>query len=162
VLAQRGVPVRLEIVGDGPLRVELEALAAAEEVEARFVGAVDHDEVLACYRRAAVFALACVVASTGDRDGLPTAVLEAMASAVPTVTTAVNGLADVAVEGVTGLVVPERDPVALAAAIDRVLGDPSWAAELGRAGRTRVVERFSLAASTARLRALFDGTQDAA
>lgn len=157
LLVRRGVAVRLEVAGDGPLRGELEALAAAEGVDARFRGAVDHDEVLTAYRRAAVFALPCVIAATGDRDGLPTAVLEAMAAGVPVVSTAVNGLAEAVVHGRTGLTVPQRDPHALAAALERLLTDEPRAAELGRQARLHVLERFSLGASTARLRQLFAG-----
>lgn len=161
-LAASGLPVRLELVGDGPLRAELEALAEACGIEARFLGPLDHDDVLDRYRTATVFALPCVVASTGDRDGLPTAVLEAMASGLPVVATAVNGLAEAVVDGVTGFVVPERDPDALADAIARVVSDPALADRLGRAGRRRVVERFSLRASATRLRQLFPGEPRAA
>ena len=157
-LVRRRVPVHLEVVGDGPLRADLEALAAAEGVDARFRGAMDHDDVLSAYRRAAVFALPCVIASTGDRDGLPTSVLEAMAAGVPVVTTDVNGLAEAVVHERTGLTVPERDPLALAAALERLLKDEAVAADLGRQGRLHVLERFSLGASTARLRELFAGT----
>ncbi len=161
-LAASGSPVRLDVVGDGPLRAELVARARACGVDARFLGPLDHDDVLDHYATAAVFALPCVVASTGDRDGLPTAVLEAMASGLPVVATAVNGLAEAVVDGVTGFVVPERDPGALADAIDRVLCDPVLADRLGRAGRRRVVDRFSLRASATRLRQLFPGDGHAA
>ena len=162
VLHRRGVALRLEVVGDGPLRPALHDLARTEGVDARFCGALDHDDVLARYRRAAVFALPCVVAADGDRDGLPTAVLEAMAAGVPVVTTAVNGLAEAVIHGRTGLTVPERDPEALAGALALVLGDTDAAAAMGRRGRQRVLERFSQAASTARLRDLFAGTAVAA
>lgn len=154
-LGRRGRAVRLELVGDGPLRVELEALARAEGVDVRFLGALDHDDVLAAYGRASVFALPCVVASTGDRDGLPTSVLEAMASSLPVVTTGVNGLADAVLDGRTGLVVPERDPARLAGALEAVLDDPDLARRLGRAARDHVADRFSLDRNTARLRELF-------
>ena len=162
VLGRGGVGVRLDVVGDGPLRSALEALALAERVDVRFLGTLDHDEVLACYQDAAVFALPCVVAATGDRDGLPTAVLEAMASAVPVVSTAVNGLAEAVLPERTGLVVPERDPHALAEALSRLLGDPALAQRLGRAGRDHVAACFSLVSSTGRLRALFGGSGAAA
>lgn len=155
ILARRGTPVRLEVVGDGPLRAALRALAVQLGVDAEFPGAIDHDDVLARYGDAAVFALPCVVAASGDRDGLPTAVLEAMASGVPVVTTAVNGLREAVVDGITGLVVPERDPQSLADALARLLDDPGLGARLGRAGRRHVIERYSLAASTAHLRRLF-------
>lgn len=156
LLAKQGTPVRLDLVGDGPLLSELKGLAAAEGADVRFLGALDHDEVLACYRRAAVFSLPCVIASTGDRDGLPTAVLEAMASGVPAVTTGVNGLAEAVVDGETGLVVPERDPEALAEAIGRLIDDPGLALRLGARAREHVARTFALSDSAARLRTLFE------
>jgi glycosyltransferase involved in cell wall biosynthesis len=102
-----------------------------------------------------MFCLPCVIAATGDRDGLPTSVLEAMAVGVPVITTDVNGLADVVEHGKTGLVVPQRDPAGLAAAIERLLGDPELAADMAAAARERVEEGFSLERSAALLRSLF-------
>ncbi|MGH8984319.1 MAG: glycosyltransferase [Acidimicrobiia bacterium] len=154
-LASAGRAVHLEIVGDGPLRPELEALAADTGVEAVFTGPLPHEQVVERYRRAAVFALPCVVASTGDRDGLPTAVLEAMAVGVPVVTTAVNGLADLVTESETGLVVPPRQPAALAGALARLLDDPALGARLGQAGHALVTRQYTTARSVALLRSLF-------
>lgn len=154
-LTARGVPVRLEIAGDGPLRAELEATAARDGVDVRFHGALPHEDVLPLYLRAAAFCLPCVVASTGDRDGLPTSVLEAMALGLPVVTTDVAGLAEAVTDGETGLLVPERDPLALADALERVLTEPELAQRLSEQGRRRVEESFSLERSVARLRTLF-------
>jgi glycosyltransferase involved in cell wall biosynthesis len=96
-----------------------------------------------------------VVASTGDRDGLPTAVLEAMALGVPVVTTGVNGLAEAVLHEETGLLVPEHDAEALASALGRVLDDEALAERLADGARRHVEERFSLERSVAQLRALF-------
>jgi colanic acid/amylovoran biosynthesis glycosyltransferase len=153
--AQVAAPVSLHIAGDGPLRRELKALAAQLRVDARFHGALPQEEVLALYGRAAVFCLPCVVAASGDRDGLPTSVLEAMALGVPVIATAVSGLAEAVVHERTGLVVPERDPAALARAIERLLADPELAARLARQARAHVEEGFSTHRSVAALRALF-------
>jgi glycosyltransferase involved in cell wall biosynthesis len=155
LLAGRGVGVQLEIAGDGPLRRELEVMAAGSGAQVKFHGSLPHEAVLELYRRASVFCLPCVVASTGDRDGLPTSVLEAMALGVPVVTTDVNGLRELVVDGQTGLVVPERDPVALADALDRLLGDALLADRLAACGRQLVESRFSLNRSVAALRSLF-------
>jgi glycosyltransferase involved in cell wall biosynthesis len=155
ILAQRGVPVRLEVVGDGPLLNELRARAEETGLNAAFPGALPHEEVRALFKRASVFSLPCVVASTGDRDGLPTSVLEAMALGVPVVTTAVNGLAEAVIDGETGLIVPEHDPPALADALERVLEDPDLAARFAEEGRRHVESAFSLERSVALLRALF-------
>ena len=155
LLVDRGVDVHLDVVGDGPLRAELEAAAAAARVKATFAGVLSHEDVLDHYRRAAVFCLPCVVATTGDRDGLPTAVLEAMAVGVPVVTTAVNGLGEAVEHERSGLVVPEHDPAALAAALERVLRDLALAAQLATGARRRVEARFALPDAVARLGALF-------
>lgn len=154
-LHDQGIGVRLEVIGDGPLRPNLEQAAAAAGLDVAFRGALPHEEVLARVAGATVFCLPCVVAGTGDRDGLPTAVLEAMALGVPVVTTAVNGLADAVVDGDSGLTVPERDPAALAAALSRVLSDPALADRLGANGRRCVEERFALHRSVALLRRHF-------
>jgi glycosyltransferase involved in cell wall biosynthesis len=155
LLADRGARLRLEIVGEGPLRHALAETAARAGSPVRFRGALPQEEVLELYRRAAVFCLPCVVASTGDRDGLPTSVLEAMALGVPVVTTAVSGLRELVVDGHTGLVVPEHDPRALADAIGRLLADEPLATRLAAEGRLLVERRFSLERSVSSLRSLF-------
>jgi colanic acid/amylovoran biosynthesis glycosyltransferase len=147
--------VRLEVVGGGPLRGELRATAERLGVNARFLGPLPQEQVLGRYRRAAVYCLPCVVAGSGDRDGLPTSVLEAMALGVPVVTTAVSGLPEAVIDGETGLVVPQHDPAALAIAIERLLVDGELASRLAAQARRHVEESFALERSAARLRSLF-------
>ena len=155
LLAARGVRLRLELAGGGPLRDALEADAARRGVDAVFHGALPHESVLELYRRASVFSLPCVIAQSGDRDGLPTSVLEAMASGVPVVTTGVNGLEEAVIHERTGLLVPQRDPEALAAALERLLAEPELGARLAVAARQHVEAHFSLARSVRLLRTLF-------
>ncbi len=155
ILRAREVPVRLEIAGDGPLRAELAAAASAAGLGDVLRGALPHEQVRELFRRASVFCLPCVVASSGDRDGLPTSVLEAMALGVPVVTTDVNGLSETVIDGETGLSVPEHDPAALADALERVLGDPELATRLADQARAHVEQGFSLEQSVKVLRTLF-------
>lgn len=155
LLRERGVPVPLDVVGDGPLRRALEDVAARVGASVTFHGPVPHERVLELYRRAAGFCLPCVISSTGDRDGLPTSVLEAMGMGVPVVTTGVNGLAEVVADGQTGLVVPQRDPVALADALERLLTDRPLGDRLAARARDLVEARFSLQRSVSLLRCLF-------
>jgi colanic acid/amylovoran biosynthesis glycosyltransferase len=155
ILARRGVPLRLDVVGDGPLRPQLEAAAADNGVRAVFHGALPNEQVLGLYRHATVYCLPCVVASSGDRDGLPTSVLEAMALGLPVVATSLNGLAEAVVHERTGVVVPGHDPEALADALERLLGDPELCRDLARAARRHVEERFALERSVELLRSLF-------
>jgi colanic acid/amylovoran biosynthesis glycosyltransferase len=155
ILARRGVPVRLDIVGDGPLRAQLERASDTSGAPVRFWGELPQECVLDMYGRAAAFCLPCVVASTGDRDGLPTSVLEAMAVGVPVVTTAVNGLVDAVDNERTGLIVPERDPLALADALERLLATPELAARLATEARREVERHYSAEGSAALLRSMF-------
>ena len=155
ILAERGVPLRLELVGDGPLRGELESAAARHAVRASFLGALPNEQVLERYRRATVFCLPCIVAQSGDRDGLPTSVLEAMALGLPVVTTSLNGLAEAVIPEQTGLVVRGRDPESLADALERLLGDPALREWLALNARHHVEEHFALDRSVALLRSLF-------
>jgi glycosyltransferase involved in cell wall biosynthesis len=155
ILERRGAHVRLEIAGTGPLLGELESKAAGARLTAMFLGALPHEQVRALYERASVFCLPCVVASTGDRDGLPTSVLEAMALGVPVVTTGVNGLTETVIDGVTGLIVPEHDPPALADALARLLADTALASRLAEQGRRHVEQGFALERSVSILRSLF-------
>ena len=155
LLAAQGRAARLELVGDGPLRAELEAAANRAGVDVVFHGALPQEQVLPMYRRASVVCLPCVVTESGDRDGLPTSLLEAMALGAPVVSTPVGGIAELVLDGETGLLVPERDPDALAAAIGRLLEDPALALALAKRARAHVEARFSLEQNVSELRSLF-------
>lgn len=128
-------PDRLD---DDPEVARLRSLAASVGVvdRVRFLGAVGHDALPALYRSAD--AVACVPAY--EPFGLVP--LEAMACARPVVAAAVGGLADTVVDGVTGHHVPAGDPVAVAAALERLRADPRHARRLGRAGRRRAESEY--------------------
>jgi glycosyltransferase involved in cell wall biosynthesis len=155
LLRERGRASRLEIVGVGPLRERLEQAAAEGGLDVVFYGALPQERVLPLYRRAAVVCLPCVVTSSGDRDGLPTSLLEAMALGAPVVSTPVGGIGELILHEETGLLVPEHDPAALADALERLLSDRELAAALAARARAHVEERFSLERSVSGLRALF-------
>lgn len=125
VEATRGL--NLVVAGDCPLRSRVP--------QAR--GFVPHDELQHLYARAAV------VVCPSRREGFGVACLEAMAHGRPVVATDVGGLRDLVVDGKTGLVVPTRDPAALRAALERLLGDPALRRRLGSGGRERAQEHFS-------------------
>ncbi len=97
-----------------------------------------------------------VVALPSWTEGLPLVVLEAMAHGRPVVATPVGGTPEVVLDGETGLLVPPRDPHALAAALQRLVDDAGLRRRLGEAGKRRAVERFSAGAMTARMLELYD------
>jgi glycosyltransferase involved in cell wall biosynthesis len=158
ILAAAGVDFRCEIVGKGPLGHDLRALATELGVTDRvaLVGPLPRERLIDLYPRAAVLAAPCVVGGDGNRDGLPTVLIEAMATGVPVVATPVTGIPELVEDGVTGLLVPERDPGALAAAIQRLLVDKRLAQQLATAARRRIEESFDLRRTVAQLRRLFE------
>ena len=157
ILRRRGRVFQVEIIGSGPLRRTLQAqaerLGLADRV--RLPGAQAHEAVCLAYQRASVFALPCIVASNGDRDGIPNVLLEAMASGVPVVSTPVSGIPELVESEVDALLVPPNDPAALAEAIDKLLASQELRESLARAARAKIESSFSLHASADRLLALF-------
>lgn len=144
-------PVRVRIVGEGPERGRLAAAIAAARLDdlVELVGPLTHHELPAEYAAAHAVVVPSVEDATGDRDGLPNVVVEAMASGRAVIGTHAGAIGSGVVDGVTGLLVPPRDPVRLAAAIDGLGVDPAAWAALGAAGRERAERLFDLGACSA-------------
>jgi glycosyltransferase involved in cell wall biosynthesis len=140
---------RLVVVGDGILRAELEARSRTLGLGDRVVFTGAREDV------ATILAALDVVVVPSHTEGLSNALLEAMAMARPVVATAVGGNPDAVEAGVTGLLVPPRDPEALAAAVLRLLERPDEARRLGEAARRRVLADFSLDRMVAGYEALY-------
>ncbi|HKB15288.1 MAG TPA: glycosyltransferase, partial [Planctomycetota bacterium] len=139
-LAQRGVPFRWIAAGEGPERASLEALVARHGLEKRveFLGPVPNDRVRELLLRSDLAVLPCVVAASGDRDGIPTFLLEAMLCGVPVVTTPVSGIPELVVDGETGFLARPGEPESLAEAIERALRDRLLADRVAARARKRV------------------------
>lgn len=129
-LLPRWPELQVDILGGGELSAELRA-AAADLRGVRFHGDVGRDEVYRALRQAWVYVLSSVDLPR-IMEGMPTTVIEAVAAGVPVVSTAVAGVPEVVQDGVHGLLVPQREPRALAAAIDRLLGDDELRRRIGR------------------------------
>lgn len=134
--------VELRVVGDGPLRAELEAKAASLPV--RFLGALHRTELAREYAMATVVVFPSVVAASGDQDGLPVALLEAMAAGRPVIASDLPGLRDAVVDGTSGLLVRSGDALALADALRTVLSEQELAERLAR-GATLRADEYSVA-----------------
>lgn len=155
----RALPdARLRMVGDGPLfgacQQLVKALGLGGQVE--LLGPRTAEEVAALLKQSRAFVQHSVEAPSGDREGTPLAVLEAMASAVPVVATRHAGIGDVVEHGVSGLLCEEHDIKGMAANMELVLRDPGLAAALGRGGRARVERDNRLADRIASLQAILD------
>jgi glycosyltransferase involved in cell wall biosynthesis len=122
------------VVGDGPLRAEVESRVAAAGLAGRFHLTGLRRDVPDLLHSFDVFAL------TSLWEGLPRVLIQAMAAGLPVVATAVDGSAEAVEDGVNGLLTPPGDPQALAAALLRLLGDPALAAQMGAAGQERAGE----------------------
>ncbi|HSD19711.1 MAG TPA: glycosyltransferase family 4 protein [Anaeromyxobacter sp.] len=151
-LRERGVSFRCLLVGDGPERAALvKQVAALALGEVELLGAQPQDEVRKLLATADVVVHPSVVTRTGMMDGIPVALMEAMAMACPVVSTRVSGIPELVHDGKTGLVVEQRDAAALADAIQRLIEDPALARRLGMAGRRVVLREFTLERNGARL-----------
>ena len=127
------------LVGDGPLRPELEAQAAALGIAdgVKFLGW--RQDLPAVYKMLDLLLLSSI------NEGTPVSVIEAMAAGTAVVATDVGGVGDVVEHGRTGMLVPPRDPKALAAAVGSLASDADTRSRMGRAGRQAVKTRFSAA-----------------
>jgi colanic acid/amylovoran biosynthesis glycosyltransferase len=152
-LAARGVRFQLLCAGEGEERESLERQIRERGLEdkVKLLGAKSQREVRELIATASAMVLPSVITGYGKMEGIPVALMEALASELPVVATAISGIPELVEDGVTGLTVPQRDPRALASAIERVLADPEAAARMARSGRERVEREFSLERNTARL-----------
>ena len=163
VLQEAG-PVRLVLAGRGDLHQELAELACHLGVEAHvaLLGAVERDRLPALFRACDVLAVPSRHDEKGNVDGLPNVVLEGMASGAAIVASRVAGIPQVITAEETGLLVPERDAVALAAAIVRLLREEETRARLGRAARRWVEEELNWPAVAGRFEQVYGQALSAA
>jgi glycosyltransferase involved in cell wall biosynthesis len=169
ILRDRGWKFRTSIIGEGPVRGQLERFIRTHHLDdvVALEGARPHRQVLQAYRSADVFALACMTDHLGWHeifsdpllllevgpaipfrpitDGIPNVLVEAMAVGLPVVSTTVAGVPELVEHERTGLLVPERDPGALASAMERLLQDAELRRRLGARARAVVHEQFDRA-----------------
>jgi glycosyltransferase involved in cell wall biosynthesis len=143
-LHRRRPSLQATIVGTGrceaDLRTRIERHGVAAHVT--MAGSRRQTDVLDMMRTHTVLAAPCVVGPDGDKDGLPTVIIEAMAMGLPVVSTPVTGIPEIVRHGITGLLVPEGNPAALADAIDSLFGNPDLCARLRTEARRLVESEF--------------------
>jgi colanic acid/amylovoran biosynthesis glycosyltransferase len=151
LLRDRGVDARLRLVGDGPLRRHLEARLAREGLRDRveLLGALPHERIPDALEGVTAMVLPSVRTRDGQMEGIPVALMEAMAAGVPVVSTRLSGIPELVEDGESGLLVPERDASALADALERLAGDAALGARLAESAQRIVRERFDRARNVA-------------
>jgi glycosyltransferase involved in cell wall biosynthesis len=158
-LADRRDDFRCTIIGEG----DCEAALRRQIAELNLEGVVDlagprpQPEVIAAVQSSAVFAAPCVVGNDGNRDGMPTVLLESMALGTPCVATPVTGIPEVVHHNKTGLIVPERQPQQLADVLSHLLDNPSERVRLATQARELIEAEFDVRRNAARLRDTFAG-----
>ena len=150
-LVAEGRSVRLRLIGDGPDRKSLEAVVSRERLQDSviFEGAVAADRVPSLLENADIFALPSFA------EGIPVALMEAMAMEIPCVSTVIAGIPELIRSGIDGILVAPADEEQLAGALTRLVDDPGLREQLGQAGRRRVKENFDLNKNVVRLAEMF-------
>ena len=156
-LKAEGRRVSYRIVGDGELRLLLEGMIAELGLgaEVEITGALGHEGVVSALGEAHVLLAPSVTASDGDKEGIPNALKEGMAVGLPVVGTFHSGIPELVEDGISGFLVPERDPEALAERLAWLDENPESWPRLGRAGRIRVEADYDIDKLNARLSSLY-------
>lgn len=157
LLRAQGRDATCRIIGAGELEQTLqEQIQAAGLTDVvRLDGPRPQGEVIAALREAAMLVCPCVVGADGNRDGLPTVLLEAMAIGTPCIATDVTGIPELVRNGETGLCVPQNDVPALASAMSTLLDEPDLGQAMSHAGRSLIEAEFDITRNAERLCGVF-------
>lgn len=143
-LQKKGIPVQLSIVGKGVEEPKLKRFCKESGLEytVDFLGWRAPDQIKALYFHSDIFILPSVIASNGDRDGIPNVVLEAMAAGIPVISTSVSGIPEVIKHGYNGLLVPEKNSEQLTHAIDILIRERNLRESLVENAYKTVTDNF--------------------
>lgn len=163
LMKQRGMDFHCRLLGSGPLEDELRRQASergiADQVE--FTGAQPQDVVRRWMSEAAMFVLPSEVAPDGNRDGIPVALMEAMATGCPVVSTRVSGIPELIEHEAQGLLVEEKQPLALADAMQRLLTDAALREHVAIGARAKIEREFDARKEARRLQDYMEATAHA-
>lgn len=146
IAKSRGIPIQCRIIGDGPLRKKLSRLIGDLGIAAsvELLGAKAQSDVAALLEASDIFLAPSVTAGNGDQDGPVNTLKEAMLSGMPVIGTRHGGIPELIEDGVSGFLVDERDPDAIADRISALVANPASWPEMGRAGRRRIEADYDM------------------
>lgn len=158
LLKERGVSFQCRLVGDGPFRDSLAQQISDSSLggEVHLLGQKTREEIAALLQQADVLTLPSIPTDSGRREGIPVVLMEAMSSGLPVVASGISGIPELVRDEFSGLLVPPRDPAALADALQRLIESPELSERLGNNARNQVLEEFDQRANAARLARLFN------
>ncbi len=158
ILAERGYKFKCEIVGEGPQRDILEQMIADNNLEGIVLlkGAVLQENLMEYWRKATVFALPCVIAEDGDRDGMPNVLIEAMALQVPVISTSLVGIPEFIRHGRSGFLAPPGDAKTLADLLGELLDAPALRQRMARNARVMTEQTFDIERNTRQIYDLYE------
>ena len=157
ILAKRGVDFHCSIIGKGELESELLKQIKEKNLQDKveLTGALPRTQSLQKFYESSIFAAPAIVANDGNRDGLPTSILESMALGVPCISTDVTGIPEVLKDNETGIIVPQNNSVELANAIEKLLNDPELSILLSKNARKLIESNFDISKNSAKIREIF-------
>lgn len=148
----------LTIVGSGPLNDHLHQLVHDLKLEEyiQFKGDQSDFQLMHYYENAEMFILPCIIAENGDRDGIPVAIMEAMAMELPVISTTVSGIPELVEDGVSGILVSQKDEKAIANAIIKLHKDKKLRLEMGENGRKIIENKYNIVSESEKLIKIFN------
>lgn len=146
ILHQRGLNFRCQIIGGGELRSELEQLIASHNLQGQVIltGPQTQDSVAKMLGEADCYVQPSIITPSGKMEGIPVALMEAMACALPVIATQISGIPELVLPAETGCLVPEKNPEALANAILSYSANPDSAQTLAQKGRNLILNEYTL------------------
>jgi len=159
ILKDRGFNCILKIAGEGPLERDLKTQVGILNLihTVQFLGHIPHDELLGLYRdgKVDIVVLPSVDLGSGNHEGIPVSLIEAMSYGIPVISTNAGGTPELLRKG-AGILVSAKDPTSLADAIERLIKDRALRLKLAESARTRIIEQFSVKETVSKLTELFD------
>ena len=156
ILAAHGIDFNCHLIGDGPLRTDIEQQIACTNLADKFHvhGSLPRPEVIDLLQKADVFALPSIPTKQGKREGIPVVLMEAMACGLPVVSSDLSGIPELVINDTCGLLVAPGDNASLADALETLYKEPERRNRLGISGRKQVEEKFNLHTNTMKLMGL--------
>jgi colanic acid/amylovoran biosynthesis glycosyltransferase len=145
-LLAKGEQIEYRVVGDGPLRGDLEQMIERMGIErqVKLLGWKTHEDVKRLLEESHVLVAPSLTSDGGDQEGIPNVIKEAMATGLPVISTFHSGIPELVTDGVMGLLVPERDADSLAGSLEYLIRHPEICSEMGLAGRRQVEQKFDI------------------